>query len=289
MPSTRVNECDFHFESDDFTDPWADAETIWLQHGFGRSGRFWYQWPPLLAADYRVIRRDMRGHGQSTDPGPGFEFTRELLLSDMIGFLDALGLDSVHYVGESVAAMLGVRAATLYPERFKSLTLVAMPPRMLGKDADLSEDRLSAGGADRTTALREQGVGAWAEALMVPGKFAGLDGEPERKEWLLSEWGKTPTHVATALMDCVMGFEVESLLGELEVPTLVLAPARSALQPLAGQVAIRDAIPEAGIAVIDGPGHEIYVDRPAECAAALRTFLNGPPAAMVDGLPQMRL
>jgi pimeloyl-ACP methyl ester carboxylesterase len=289
VPSTTVNGCDFHFELDDFADPWIEADTVWLQHGFGRSSRFWYQWPPLLAADYRVIRRDMRGHGQSTDPGRGFEFTRDLLLADMIGFLDALELDSVHYVGESVAAMLGVRAATLYPERFKSLTLVAMPPRMLGKDAELSEDRLSAGGTDRTTALREQGVGAWAEGLMVPGKFAGLDGEPERREWLIGEWGKTPTHVATALMECVMGFEVESLLGELEVPTLVLAPARSALQPLGGQVAIRDAINGARIAVIDGPGHEIYIDRPGECAAALRTFLNGLPAAMVDALPQMRL
>jgi pimeloyl-ACP methyl ester carboxylesterase len=273
VPKVRVNDCDFHYELDDFTDPWAPADTIWLQHGFGRSGLFWYQWPPALARSYRVIRRDMRGHGQSCDPGPGFEFTRDLLISDMIGFLDALELESVHYVGESVAAMLGVRAATLYPERFKSITLCALPRRMLGKQAPLTEDNLAADGVDRRTALAEQGVAAWAEKLMVPGKFAGMDGDPDRRQWLIENWGKTPTHVATALMECVMGFEVESLFSEITVPTLLLAPTRSTIQPLAGQVSIYEEIPGARIAAIEGPGHESYIDNAEDCARALRSFL----------------
>jgi hypothetical protein len=38
-----------HYEVDDFTDPWKPAETLWIQHGFGRSSRFWYHWVPPLA------------------------------------------------------------------------------------------------------------------------------------------------------------------------------------------------------------------------------------------------
>lgn len=72
MPTVRANNYEMHYEVDDFTDPWKSANTIWLQHGFGRSSRFWYHWVPPLAGHYRVLRRDMRGHGQSTDPGPDY-------------------------------------------------------------------------------------------------------------------------------------------------------------------------------------------------------------------------
>ena len=61
MPKVKANNYEMHYEVDDFTDPWKPAETLWIQHGFGRSSRFWYHWVPPLAAHYRVLRRDMRG------------------------------------------------------------------------------------------------------------------------------------------------------------------------------------------------------------------------------------
>lgn len=273
MAMMTLNDCEFHYEVNDFTDPWVSSETIVLQHGFGRSGRFWYQWVPRLADEYVVIRRDMRGHGASADPGPDYVFEVDGLAADLIAFLDGLDVGPVHYVGESVAGMLGVLCAVRWPERFKSLTVCATPLAMLAKDAARAEDRLAVGGLDRTAALRDLGVGKWAESLMVPGKFAGLDGDEARRRWLIDEWDRTPRHVALNLMDAVLGLDVQPLLPGLRVPTLVLAPANSALQPLSRQVALRDAIPNAQIAVIDGPGHEIYFDRPAECTAALKRFL----------------
>jgi pimeloyl-ACP methyl ester carboxylesterase len=53
----------------------------------------------------------MRGHGQSADPGPAYVWSVEDLLNDMKGFLDALGLQQVHYVGESVGGILGIAFA----------------------------------------------------------------------------------------------------------------------------------------------------------------------------------
>jgi hypothetical protein len=45
----KANNYQMHYEVDDFTDPWKPAETLWIQHGFGRSSRFWYHWVPPLA------------------------------------------------------------------------------------------------------------------------------------------------------------------------------------------------------------------------------------------------
>ena len=127
MPQLTANDYTMHYQINDFTDPWSASEAIWIQHGFGRNLNFWYHWIPLLAGHYRVLRRDMRGHGGSADPGPDYVWSVDDLLGDMKGFLDALEIDAVHYIGESVGGILGIAFATKWPERFKSLTLCASP------------------------------------------------------------------------------------------------------------------------------------------------------------------
>ncbi len=270
MPKVTANNYETHYEVDDFTDPWKPAETIWIQHGFGRSSRFWYHWVPPLARHYRVLRRDLRGHGQSADPGPDYVWSVEDLLADMKGFLDGLNLDRVHYVGESIGGLLGIALATRWPERVKSLTLcagaIAIPKSV--------QRHFSLGYADWYTALGTLGSGGWAKALMERGGLAGGDVDAARQDWIIREWGKTPTHVLQGMCRLVPGLNVSSLLPQIQVPTLVLAPARSAFSPLAEQVGVRDAIPGARIAVIEGRGHEIYVDEPEGCTNALLKFLR---------------
>jgi 3-oxoadipate enol-lactonase len=52
MPTVDTNGCKMYYEVDDFTDPWtSDKETVWLQHGVGRSTKFWYHWVPALARE----------------------------------------------------------------------------------------------------------------------------------------------------------------------------------------------------------------------------------------------
>jgi pimeloyl-ACP methyl ester carboxylesterase len=99
-------------------------------------------------------------------------------------------------------------------------------------------------------------------------------GDPERTQWVINEWAKIPTHVLQGLCRAVPTVDVAPLLSQIKVPTLILAPASSSYEPLKAQVAMRDAIPGARIAVIDGKGHEIYVDEAAACAAAVLKFIR---------------
>lgn len=59
------------YEVDDFTDPWRKADTLILIHAAMGSTRRLYAWVPTLSRDFRVVRLDMRGHGQSAIPGEG--------------------------------------------------------------------------------------------------------------------------------------------------------------------------------------------------------------------------
>jgi pimeloyl-ACP methyl ester carboxylesterase len=126
---------------------------------------------------------------------------------------------------------------------------------------------------DWYTALGTLGPAGWVKALMERG--GGLAGtNPVHIDWILKEWAKTPTHVLQGLCRLVPSVDITPLLPQVKVPTLVLAPARSPLTPLTEQVMIRDSIPGARIAVIEGRGHEIYVDDPEGCISALLKFLR---------------
>ena len=269
MPDITANDYQMHYELDDFTDPWKKVETIWIQHGFGRSSRFWYHWVPPLAGRYRVIRRDMRGHGQSADPGADYKWSVDDLLEDMKGFLDALGQDRVHYVGESLGGILGIAFAVRWPERFQSLTLCATPTAIRPP----IQQMFAVGHESWEAALGKLGAGGWVKALMErDGGVAGAN--PAHVEWIVREWSKTPTHVLQGLCRIVPGVDITPLLPQVKVPTLVLAPGRSPISPLTEQMMIRDSISGARIAVVEGRGHEIYVDDPQACTSALLRFLG---------------
>ncbi len=164
MPSVRTGDFDCHYEDDDFTDPWVESETVLIQHGFGRNGRYWTSWVPYLAGRYRVIRRDMRAHGGSTDSGPDYEWSVDGLVADIVAFLDALGLSRVHYVGESVGGPTGIALAVAHPERLASLTLVSGVLRL----DEPVQKVLGAGYPDFATAIRELGRGATCRGDQSP-------------------------------------------------------------------------------------------------------------------------
>lgn len=143
-----------HYEVDDFTDPWAPAETVILHHGNGKNLKLWYAWMPLLTRDFRVVRLDARGFGASSVPEPGYDWSLENFADDLKHFMDALGIERAHLIGESVGGTIGLQFAQRHPERLHSLTTCSSPFKFLGKSSYMDSHRL----------ITEQGVEAWVRA-----------------------------------------------------------------------------------------------------------------------------
>ena len=272
MPDIEANGIRIHYELDDFTDPWEASDTIWIQHGYGRSGKFWYHWVPSLARNYRVLRADMRGHGQSADPPVDRAWSADDLLADIRGVVEALELGSVHYVGESVGGILGIALAAQWPELLKSLTLVAAPLSIRPEIQEI----FAVGEKDWPTAMEKIGGDGWAKRLMGYGA-AHPDTSEGKMEWGLSEWAKNRPMMLANLARLAATVNVESLLPKVGVPTLILAPALSLISPLEEQIKIRRTIPDARLTVVDGSWHEIYLDDPDACISALSKFLQSLP------------
>src|SRR5580693_4243688 len=109
----------------------AGAPVVCLTHSLASDGGMWAeQVPPLLAAGFRVLRIDMRGHGGS-DPVAG-DYTMRELAGDVAAVLDGLSIARVHYLGLSIGGMIGQAFALDHPDKLISImwcdTLPASPP-----------------------------------------------------------------------------------------------------------------------------------------------------------------
>src|SRR5688500_15538277 len=112
---------------DDFTDPWTQPQTVVLHHGMAKNHKLWYGWVPILAPHYRVVRFDMRGMGQSSVPDRGYPWSIDNFARDLLVFLDQLGLQKVHLIGETVGGSIAMRFASLHQDRLLSLTACTSP------------------------------------------------------------------------------------------------------------------------------------------------------------------
>jgi pimeloyl-ACP methyl ester carboxylesterase len=91
-----------------------------LLHGLGDDERDWHTVLPILAARCRVYALDLRGHGRSAHPG---RYSFELMRDDVIGFLDAVGVERCVLVGHSMGGTVAILLAEAAPERLTHLIL----------------------------------------------------------------------------------------------------------------------------------------------------------------------
>lgn len=103
-----------------------DAEPMVLLHGMRSNGLGWRSVADALAETHRVYLPDLRGHGVSEWPG---EYAFESMRDDVIGFLEALGLDRIVLIGHSLGGTVALLVAEQAPERVARLVLEdSVPP-----------------------------------------------------------------------------------------------------------------------------------------------------------------
>ncbi len=105
----------------------ARVETpVLLLHGWPDTGDLWRQVTPRLAENgYRVIAPDLRGFGRSSRPAQVRAYSVRAHVGDVIGLLDALGIQRAHLVGHDWGGAIGWMAAALAPERVQTLTALS--------------------------------------------------------------------------------------------------------------------------------------------------------------------
>jgi 3-oxoadipate enol-lactonase len=272
MPFLTTRRPALHYQVDDYTDPWRDADTVVLQHGYARSSKFWRAWIPHLSGHYRVVRPDLRGHGESpVDFDPAAPHTLDAYVGDVIAVIDALGLETVHYCGESFGGIIGMALAARHPQRVRTLTLVAAPVYQ----NQTSQDVYAAGFPTREEALSTLGTRKWAEAVYgAPGFFPeGTD--PGLRDWYVGEIAKSDAGVLSGLYGTLLRHaSAEAFLPEIAAPVLGLYPTSGLLTSSEQEELLARGIRDLTVVHLPTRSHAILTLYPAECAGHLLDFIT---------------
>lgn len=270
MPHVRrPGKPTLHYRIDDFTDPWSCAGTILLQHGYARSSGLWYAWMPHLVRRYRVVRPDLRGHGESpVDFDPAADSTLEGYVDDVLAVLDELELDSVHYCGESFGGVIGMVLAAGHPERVRTLSTVSSPVYQNRK----SQEAYAAGFATREEALRTLGTRKWAEAVYGAPGFFPQGTDPALRRWYVEEIGKTDVEVLCGLNGLLRHADVRDYLPRIRAPVLSLYPTSGTLTSSEQEALLTTGIRNLRLIHLPTSSHAVLTLFPEQCARHVLDF-----------------
>ena len=96
----------------------GNGPAVLLLHGFPDDRHLWrYQVPALAAAGFRVVAPDLRGFGDAPRPQDPKDYGIPIVVRDVLGILDALGLKQVQLVAHDWGAAVGWTLARQYPDR----------------------------------------------------------------------------------------------------------------------------------------------------------------------------
>jgi pimeloyl-ACP methyl ester carboxylesterase len=184
--------------------------------------------------------------------------------------LDEVGAPRAVVGGLSMGAAVTLRYALEHPARVRGLVLASFP----------APGGVSALAEPFAAAIERDGLEA-AGARFVWGPRAGLDPEAARlvRQGFLEHPPHGLAHTLRHLLAVLPGVDaLAPRLRSLTIPALVVAGSedRAAL-PVAQ--ALADALPRAGLAIVEGAGHVVNLARPAAFNAVLEEFLAGLDAA----------
>ena len=265
----RPGKPDLYYEVDDFTDPWKNAPFILLQHGFGRSTKFWYRWIPYLARFYKVVRADLRGQGRS---GKNFDLANDLhasaYMDDIDAVLDAVGAKDAHYCGESLGGILGMLYAAERPRRVRTLNLVSTPVFL---DQDF-QNRSCFGYPSWEEALRTMGSLGYAQAKNQGDRFAS-DTDPGLAQWFAEQQGQSDVEVLIAMHRIAKRITALPALPRLECPVLVLMPSEGPIVTHEQETLFREHVRDLTVIKLPSRHHNLHITQAAACADLVLHFV----------------
>lgn len=236
--------------------------TIVFVHGWAGHGGFWREQVPVLATQARLILIDLPGHGQSDQPP--IDYTLDYFARAVVAVLKDARVDRAVLVGHSMGAAVICRVYAQAPDKVAALVAVDGPLRRPALTAE-QIDRFVA--PYRTPEYREQATRFIHSMFPRPGT------ESLRDE-VCAEMLRTPQHVMRSAMENMFHpTQPDWDLKRVEVPVAVLN-APNPRWTADYQAYVRSLSPRTAYRTIEGAGHFLMLEKPAEFNAALLGVLR---------------
>ncbi len=241
------------------------APVVTLSHSLASSLAMWNPQMDALNSHFRVLRYDMRGHGNSdVTPGP---YTLELLAEDVIRLLDALNIDRVHFVGLSIGGMIGQSLALNYANRIRSLALCDTASVMPAEAQPIWQERINK--------ARSKGMEAQVDETM--------------ERWFTSSFLKQGSSMLKIIREQILATSIEGYIGcaeairklnnlsrlsGIKMPTLIMVGEEDPGTPVSASQAIHERISNSKLVILPFARHLSNVEQTEAFNAALLEFLE---------------
>lgn len=233
-----------------------------LQGQFVRTGIF-----PGVAARYRAIAFDARGHGQSGKPHDRAAYGPQMGL-DVVRLMDHLGLGRAHIAGYSMGAHIVAQLVTTHPGRFVTMTLGGASGRRNWSADDQRRVDIESAEMDNGL-LTSQILRLWPQGQPAPSEAEIRRISTERMA------GKDPRALAAVRRSNPDQVVTEAQMRAVTVPSLgIVGTADPYLKEFQE---LKAAMPQLELVTIEGASHGSAPGRP-EFVAALLKFLGEHPA-----------
>jgi 3-oxoadipate enol-lactonase len=115
MPTVEVNGARLWYELE------GTGDVVMQVPGAVTAHEGYAQVTPVMIDHFQVLDYDPRGYGQSDRPDQEYSF--DVWCDDMVGLLDAVGIERCHVHGGSMGSMVALRFAARFPERVGGLVV----------------------------------------------------------------------------------------------------------------------------------------------------------------------
>lgn len=244
----------------DITGP-THGPALVLLHALGTNLTLWDDILPLLPLDLRILRIDLRGHGASDVPTP--PYAMGALIRDVERIMDHFALRDAVVLGLSLGGMIAQGLATKRLDLVRGLILsntaarIGNPGMWDGRIAD----------------VRARGLEAYATGAMERMFGRGWRAEPGMPRIRAMLTGTHPDGW-TGCAAAIAGSDFYTPTAALRLPALAIAGTIDATTPPDLVRETADLIPGSTFRLIRGAGHVPLIEKPAEYAALVSTFLH---------------
>jgi non-heme chloroperoxidase len=243
-----------------------------LTHGALLSLEAWAPlWRPLLAAGHQVIAYDLRGHGRSTLGRSGFGV--RAYADDLAAVLDHFdvrqGVVVAHSTGGIGALALAVGAAADTRVRLAGQVLISTAPQGIG---DSLQNRLLAPMV--FSGLIHEVVRRRRLGTLFTRTLFGSHPDSDLVEFARRLMAETPRQTTIDAPKAVLRFDFRERLGQVTLPTLVLAGSKDRSVKPEHTQALADGIPQARLQRFPGAGHLVVLERAHQIAGAITQFTS---------------
>ena len=250
-----------------------------------------------LADRHTLVFYDHRCNGRSTGV-PVTSMTWENLTADADALRETLGFERWAVLGHSFGGHVALEYALRYPERVTRLVLLDTAGDARWSQKNAAEVLSGRGYSPKTVAVaRRFYSGRVAPKDFVRAAFRLLPAYDHRfsivrtaRGMLAGAWRmKTRPEALTFGGRMMQGWSVMDRLGEIRVPTLVLAGHDDFLFPPESQALLAAGIPDARLRIIERAGHNPQSERTDVTLAAVADFLAGLPQRAAAPFPTRRV